>query len=211
VFEVGSAASDGSAVSLAVNLLGGRLTGSTPAAALPYSLGMRVVGIEAVYSVLQADSRFKVVSSPTLRIRTGEHGKLSIGSEVPVLGAVSLTSAGQPAQSVEYRSSGVILDLRADVLEEAIYLVVQQQVSSFVATTTGVNSSPTLLKRDLSTNLGLRSGEIVVLGGLDEIRKSDARSGLPGFLSFLGTRSSDEARSELILILEANVVDARGN
>jgi type II/III secretion system protein len=208
VFEVGSAASDGSAVSLAINLLGGRLTGSTPAAALPYTLGMRVGGIEAAYSVLQADSRFKVLSSPTLRIRSGEHGKLSVGSEVPVLGAVSLTSAGQPAQSVEYRSSGVILDLRADVLEEAIYLVVQQQVSSFVATTSGVNTSPTLLKRDLTTNLGVRSGEVVVIGGLDELRQSAAHSGLPGILSFLGSRSRDESRSELILVLEATVVDA---
>ena len=209
VFEVGSAASDGSAVSIALSLLGGRVTASAQTAALPYGVGVRVGGIDAAYSILQSDSRFKVVSSPTLRIRSGEHGKLSVGSEVPVLGAVSLSSTGQPVQSVEYRSSGVILDLRAEVLQEAIYLGVQQQVSSFVPTTTGVNSSPTLLKRDLTTNLGLKSGEVAVLGGLDEFRGSDARSGLPGFLSFLGSRSRDESRSELILLLEATLVDAR--
>jgi len=208
VFEVGSTASDGSAVSLALNLLGGRLTGSTPAASLPYSVGVKLGGIEAAYSVLLSDSRFKVLSSPTLRLRSGEHGKLSVGSEVPVLGAVSLSSAGQPVQSVEYRSSGVILDLHAEVLQEAIYLVLQQQVSSFVATTTGVNSSPTLLKRDLTTNFGLKSGEVAVIGGLDEFRGSSARSGLPGFLSFLSSRSRDESRSELILLIEAMVVDA---
>ena len=207
VFEVGSTASHGSAVSLALNLLGGRLTGSTPAANLAYSVGLRVGGIEAAYSVLNSDSRFKVLSSPTLRLRSGEHGKLSVGSEVPVLGAVSLSSTGQPVQSVEYRSSGVILDLRAEVLEEAIYLMLQQQVSSFVATTTGVNASPTLLKRDLTTNFGLKSGEVAVIGGLEEFRGSDARSGLPGFLSFLSSRSRDESRSELILLLEASVVD----
>jgi general secretion pathway protein D len=206
---VGSAASDGSAVSIALSLLGGRLTGSAQTTALPYAVGLRVGGIDAAYSVLQSDSRFKVVSSPTLRIRSGEHGKLSVGSEVPVLGAVSLSSTGQPVQSVEYRSSGVILDLRAEVLQEAIYLGVQQQVSSFVATTTGVNSSPTLLKRDLTTNLGLKSGEVAVLGGLDEFRGSDAHSGLPGFLSFLGSRSRDESRSKLILLLEATLVDER--
>ncbi len=208
VFEVGSAASEGSAVSLALNLLRGKVAGAAQTATLPYSVGIRVGGIEAAYSVLQSDSRFRVVSSPTLRIRSGEHGKLSVGSEVPVLGAVSLSSSGQPAQSVEYRSSGVILDLRAEVLQEAIYLVVQQQVSSFVATTTGVNSSPTLLKRDLTTNLGLKSGEVVVIGGLDEFRGAEARSGLPGILSFLGERSREASRSELILLLEASAVDA---
>jgi len=207
VFEVGSTASDGSAVSLALNLLGGRLTGSTPAANLAYSVGLQVGGIQAAYSVLNSDSRFRVLSSPTLRLRSGEHGKLSVGSEVPVLGAVSLSSTGQPVQSVEYRSSGVILDLHAEVLQEVIYLVLQQQVSSFVATTTGVNSSPTLLKRDLATNFGLKSGEVAVIGGLEEFRDSDARSGLPGFLSFLSSKSRDESRSELILLLEATVVD----
>jgi len=207
VFEVGSTAADGSAVSLALNLLGGRVSGSSPTADLGYTLGLRVGGIEAAYSILRSDSRFRVLSSPTLRIRSGEHGKLSVGSEVPVLGAVSLSSTGQPVQSVEYRSSGVILDLRAEVLEESVYLVVQQQVSSFVATTTGVNSSPTLLKRDLTTNLGLKSGEVAVIGGLDEDHAADARSGLPGLLSFLGSRSRDEGRSELILLLEATVVD----
>lgn len=208
VFEVGSSASDGSAVSLALNLLGGKLTAGSPTAVLPYGIGVHVAGIDAAYAVLEGDARFRVLSSPTLRIRSGEHGKLSVGSEVPVLGAVSISSTGQPVQSVEYRLSGVILDIRPEVLEEAIYLVVQQQVSSFVKTTTGVNGSPTLLKRDLSTNLGLKSGEVVVIGGLEEDRASDSHSGLPGLLSFLGSRSRDRSRSELILLLEATVSDA---
>ncbi len=110
-------------------------------------------------------------------------------------------------QSVEYRSSGVILDLRAEVLEEAVYLMVQQQVSTFVPTTTGVNASPTLLKRELTTNLWLKAGDVVVLGGLDELRTSEARSGMPGWLSFLSARSSAQTRSELILLLEASVAD----
>ncbi|HZR02980.1 MAG TPA: hypothetical protein VFA81_07405 [Burkholderiales bacterium] len=207
VFEVGSSASEGSAVSLAVNLLGGRVRVSTAGALLSNSATVQVAGIEAAFSVLQSDSRFKVLSSPTLRIRSGEHGKLSVGSEVPVLGAVSISSTGQPVQSVEYRSSGVILDLRAEVLEEAVQLVVQQQVSTFVATTTGVNASPTLLKRELTTNLGLKSGDVAVLGGLDDVRSSDARSGMPGFLSFVGSRSSDKSRSQLILLLEVSVLD----
>lgn len=205
VFEVGSSASDGSAVAIALNLLGGKLTGTSPAASLPYGVGVHVAGIDAAYAVLQSDSRFRVLSSPTLRIKSGEHGKLSVGSEVPVLGAVSLSSTGQPVQSVEYRSSGVILDLRPEVLLQTVNLVVQQQVSSFVETTTGVNGSPTLLKRDLTTTLALKSGEVAVIGGLEEQRDGNGRSGLPGFLSFIGSRSREDTRSELILLLEAAI------
>jgi type II secretory pathway component GspD/PulD (secretin) len=208
VFEVGSSASDGSAVSLAVNLLGGRLTASTGSAPLPNVAAVHVAGIDAAYSILQSDARFKVLSSPMLRIRSGEHGKLSVGSEVPVLGAVSISSTGQPVQSVEYRSSGVILDLRADVFQGVVHLVVQQQVSTFVPTTTGVNASPTLLKRELATNLGLKAGDVAVLGGLKELRESDAKSSVPGFLSFLSNSNSDRSRSELILLLEASLIEA---
>ena len=205
VFEVGASASEGSAVSLAVSLLGGRFIASSPAAALPNMAAVHVAGIDAAYSALQSDSRFRVVSAPTLRIRSGEHGKLSVGSEVPVLGAVSVSSTGQPVQSVEYRSSGVILDLRVEALEDVVAMVLQQQVSTFVATTTGVNASPTLLKRELSTSLSLRNGEVVVLGGLEEERGSDSRSGAPGILSFLSSRGNDRSSSKLVLLLEATV------
>ena len=205
VFEVGVSASEGSAVSLAVSLLGGRFIASGSAAALPNMAAVHVAGIDAAYSALQSDSRFRVVSAPTLRIRSGEHGKLSVGSEVPVLGAVSISSTGQPVQSVEYRSSGVILDLRVEALQDVVAMVLQQQVSTFVATTTGVNASPTLLKRELSTSLSLRNGEVVVLGGLEEERSSDTRSGAPGILSFLSSRGNDRASSKLVLLLEATV------
>lgn len=207
VLEVGSTTSDASGVSLAVNLLGGRIRAASVAGALPNSATLSVGGIEAAYSVLHSDARFKVLSSPTLRIRSGEHGRLTVGSEVPILGAVSISSTGQPVQSVEYRSSGVILDLRAEILEGTVGLVLQQQVSTFVPTTTGVNASPTLLKRELTTTLSLRSGEVVVMGGLEDARLTESRSGPPGFLSFLGIRSNDDSRSELILLLEAEAAD----
>lgn len=206
VLEVGSSASDGSGVSLAVNLLGGRLRAATAGAALPNSATLQIGGIEAAYSVLHSDARFKVLSSPTLRIRSGERGRLTVGSEVPILGAVSVSSTGQPVQTVEYRSSGVILDLKAEILEGTVGLVIQQQVSTFVATTTGVNASPTLLKRELTTTLSTKSGDVIVMGGLQDDRATDSGSGLPGLLSFLGTRSRDHSRSELILLLEAEAV-----
>lgn len=209
VLEVGSSASDGSGVSLAVSLLGGRVQASTAGAPLPNSATLRLGGIEAAYSVLHSDARFKVLSSPTLRIKNGDRGRLTVGSEVPILGAVSLSSTGQPVQSVEYRSSGVILDLKAEILEGAVSLAIQQQVSTFVPTTTGVNASPTLLKRELSTALNVKSGEVLVLGGLQENRDSEARAG-PGIFAFLGSRSRDQSRTELILLLEATVVEDSG-
>ena len=77
---------------------------------------------------------------------------------------------------MDYRSSGVILDLRPVVRDQGIDLTVFQQISSFAATTTGVNTSPTLQKREITTTVGVRDGEMVVLGGLSDERSTEART-----------------------------------
>jgi type II secretory pathway component GspD/PulD (secretin) len=204
VYEVGSSDKDGSAFSLALSLLGGKfsLTGGA-STVLENSVRFKNVTIDAVASALSLDSRFKVVSSPSLRVRSGGSGRFSVGQEVPVLGALTFVGNGQaPVQSVEYRSSGVIFDLQPLVREAVVDLTVMQQVSSFVATDTGVNGSPTLIKREVKTALSMADGDIVVLGGLAENKSSAGRNGLSFLPSFLHAKSNESSRSEILLILQ---------
>jgi type II secretory pathway component GspD/PulD (secretin) len=76
-----------------------------------------------------------------------------------------------------------------------------QQVSSFVNTDTGVNSSPTLNKRELRTSLTVEDGEVLVIGGLNDSKIEDAKSGL-SFLPFALSKSHGSRSSELLLVLE---------
>ena len=204
VYEVGATDKDGSAFSLALSLLGGKLSLTGGAVkALEQAVRFKNVSIDAVASALSADSRFKVVSSPSLRVRSGGVGRFSVGQEVPVLGGVTFLGNGQaPVQSVEYRSSGVIFDLQPLVREAVTDLTVTQQLSSFVATDTGVNGSPTLIKREVKTALSMADGDIVVLGGLAENKNSAGRNGLSFVPSFLHSRSKESSRSEIVLILQ---------
>lgn len=204
VYEVGSSDKEGSAFSLALSLLGGKLSLTGGAlGALDNALRFKNVTIDAMASALSADSRFKVVSSPSLRVRSGGAGRFSVGQEVPVLGAVTFPGNGQaPVQSVEYRSSGVIFDLQPLVREAVVDLTVTQQLSSFVATDTGVNGSPTLIKREVKTALSMADGDIVVLGGLAENKESGGRNGVSFLPSILHTKSKEASRSEILLILQ---------
>ena len=59
---------------------------------------------------------------------------------------MTLARDGTPIQSVEHRSSGVILDLRPVALRDSVEAEMSQQESSFVATTTQVTASPTLIE-----------------------------------------------------------------
>ncbi|WP_312588148.1 type II secretion system protein GspD [Comamonas terrigena] len=127
---------------------------------------LKNTALDAVYSMLEADSRFKMILSPSLRIQSGARGVFSVGQDVPVLGALSFPQgAGQGVQSVEYRSSGVIFDIKPTVRNAVIELALSQQLSDFIKTTTGVNNSPTLTKRELKTIVGLQDGDVIVLGG----------------------------------------------
>lgn len=203
VYEVTTSEKEGSAFGLLASLLGGKLTaGMGTTNALGSFLRFQNTAIEAVYSMLSQDSRFKVMSSPSLRIRSGAEGSFSVGQDVPVLAAVSYPANGQPVQSVEYRSSGVLFNIVPTVREGVIDLNIDQQLSNFAQTTTGVNNSPTLTKRALKTSVGMQDGDLIVLGGLTENKESDTRDG-PGFMPrFFHTTGKDNSRSEILLVLQ---------
>lgn len=209
LYEVQTARNDGSAFGLALNLLGGKLTAGLggPVGAVGDFVRLKNHSIDAVLSSLSGDSRFTVRSTPSLRVSSGGTGRFTVGQDVPVLGAVTYSGNNNvPIRSVEYRSSGVIFDLQPILHDGGIELTVMQQVSNFVATNTGVNDSPTLIKRELKTNLALSDGELVVIGGLAETKESGSRDG-PAFLpSFFHSKTSDQSSTEILLVLQVTKI-----
>lgn len=205
VYEVSRTDKSGSAFGLLASLLGGKLNLGIGSAAgnLGNFIQLKNTALDIVYSMLETDSRFKVVSSPSLRIQSGARGVFSVGQEVPVLGALSFPQgAGQAVQSVEYRSSGVIFDILPTVRDAAIDLSISQQLSDFIKTTTGVNNSPTLTKRELKTTVGLQDGDVIVLGGLAENKDMQTRDGLSFLPNFLHTSGKENSSSEILLVLQ---------
>ncbi|MGE5648886.1 MAG: type II secretion system protein GspD [Bacillota bacterium] len=204
LYEVQADKNDGSGFSLALNLLGKKLGVRVgPSVLQGNAITFANATIDAAVSALSTDSRFTVRSTPTIRVASGQSGRFTVGQDVPVLGAVTYTgAAGAPVQSVEYRSSGVIFDLMPVLHDEAVDLTVMQQVSNFVATDTGVNNSPTLIKRELKTSLSLTNGELVVIGGLAEDKETISSNGLPFLPRFMQTKFKERANTEILLILQ---------
>lgn len=205
VYEVSTTDVDRSALSVAASLLGGKLNLKAGSGKVgDYSAVFRNASLSVIFDALSTDSRFKVVSQPQLRVSSGSSAKLMVGTQTPVAGAAQLDRNGNLIQSVEYKPSGVILDVRADVRGDVSQLTVDQQISQFSTTTTGVNSTPTLITRQLQTSVGMTGDEILVLGGLDE-DKSDANSVGVSFLpSFLRSSSRAGSKTEILLFLQAH-------
>jgi type II secretory pathway component GspD/PulD (secretin) len=211
VYEVNTENDTNSAFSIAAKVLdgiGGQLSlsnGSTSqdSTALRFTSNYLNVAISA----LNADSRFKQISDPHARVVSGSRVRLNVGSQVPTLGSISYQGvSGTPVQSVEYQDAGLIFDVRPTVMADAIQVQLQEQMSSFVATTSGVNNSPTKNTRQMETTVDMKDGEVIVIGGLVQDTDSSTRDSVGWLPHFLDGHGSSKGRTEVLLVLQVQKV-----
>ncbi|WP_343219833.1 type II secretion system protein GspD [Paraburkholderia tuberum] len=209
-YEVDDTDSQNSGFSLAVKAFGGSFgfgSGSASSSTDPNAFSLSASSLTLAISALEANSRFHEVSSPHVRVVSGQAVKLNVGQQVPTVSSVSYQgTSGTPVQSVEYQDAGVIFNVTPTVMRDTIELNVDEEISSFVNTTTGVNSSPTKNTRSLQTVADMKDGEVIVLGGLIQDQSTVARDGQRWLPSFLDGRSASKGRTEVVLILQVQKV-----
>lgn len=158
--------------------------------------------LQLALSALKADNKFSVYTSPKLLLVDRKKSRLVVGQDVPVLSATTSTQQGI-TQSIEYRSSGVIMEASANILDDAIEIDSTIEVSSFSETTTGVSLSPTLTKRMLQTSTNLTDGAAVLFGGLNSASQNEGSSGVSFFPRWLRSNSQSSDDSELFVLMTA--------
>ena len=209
VYEVNTTNTTGNSFQLALNLLGGKLGVSL--GGQPNTIGnyaqIKAGSFDAVIQSLDGDSHFRAISSPILRINSGSTGSFNVGDSVPTLGSITLPQNGGPAvQSVTYQQSGIIFTLSPTVYADDVTMHLDQQISSFIPTSNGVNASPTLTRRDLQTTVSMQSGQTIILGGLSVANDTSSTNGVPFLPSFFNTRTSDKLHQDIILVLHISTI-----
>lgn len=167
-------------------------------------LTFRAPSFDAVASAINTGGNSRIISAPRLTGRSCDKLTLQVGQDVPTLGAVTLSDGGRATQSVEYRRSGVLLDVVACLHKDRIALKVRQELSSFVQTETGVNNSPTLSTRVVDTALDLADDNWTIMGGLVGAETSDTKSSILGIIPTGKTKR--KSRTELVLLLNVRRV-----
>lgn len=194
-------------------------TGSDTGSVTPTFPGFAVTFIDddirAAVDALGGRTLVEVVSAPRIVALNNRKAHLQIGDEVPVVVQSSQSSSSPDAPQVvevEYRDTGVILDVTPRVSGDSIILTISQEVSSVARTTTSGIDSPTIRQRRMESTLLLRDGGVVALGGLISSSKGSGDSGVPFLkdIPLIGTvfktQSSDNRRTELIVLLTARVM-----
>ncbi|WP_374694254.1 hypothetical protein [Janthinobacterium sp. J1-1] len=107
-----------------------------------------------------------------------------------------------------YTPSGVIIDVLPRVLGSGeISLDVDAQISSFKVNTNGLVGSPTLILRQLTTTVGLKDGDVMLLGGLQDTQSSESKSGY-SFLPASWSASTDgRHQTDLVLVVSARILE----
>ncbi len=174
------------------------------------ALSFTGANLSAVLGMIDGDRRFKYVAEPSLSVIDGEEARFTVGSDVPVRSSAVKDQGGNPVQSIEYRTAGVVITVAPKILDQSIRVRIAQQVSSFALTTTSGIDSPTILKREAETTVGVQDGELILIAGMDETRESDSTSSVPFLPSFLSSKERDKSRSQLLLMLEVSKARNQG-
>ena len=206
VFEVSTDERNGSGLQLAAKLLNSHFTISTGARQgygnfIQFSTG----SLDALYELFRTDNHFSLVSSPSLRVASGEQSSFSVGASVPTLGAVTYQD-GTPVQSVEYRNTGIQFNVKPVITEGLISITMSQQLSDYAQTTTGVNNTPTFTNRQIMTHINMKDGDIVVLSGLAENKDNTTNTGFSFLPKSWSTESNQKMNTDLLIVLQAKKV-----
>jgi general secretion pathway protein D len=161
---------------------------------------LKTGGIDVVFGAMSGDSRFRFLTRPSIRLVDGEQGRMQVGSDVPVRGALTVTQSGQQVQATDYKASGLVLAVLPRIFKDRVQAKVLQEISSFAQTTSSGIDSPTLNKRLIETVVDVEDGEVVVLAGLDEENVTDSRSGLFSWLTL--AKGSTNRKTQLFVLLE---------
>lgn len=202
LMEVSADDRDGSGVSLAASLLGGKLgiqMGSAPTA---NSVVFKTGTVDLSFGMFAGDSRFKTIARPQLVTEHAKAADLTGGVQFPVM--TTTIDGDKRTETPEYRDIGTTLKVTPQVIGSTITLSVQMELTDVSPTALGVTSLPTLLSRSLTSQVSLTSGSVAVIGGLTTTRETDTRSSL---FSFTTSRDKSRSNSELVLILYATIMD----
>ncbi|MDP2138627.1 MAG: secretin N-terminal domain-containing protein [Candidatus Didemnitutus sp.] len=159
-----------------------------------------------------------ILSQPNILTTHNKEGKLFVGEQRPVISSyLNDSTAASSNIGTGYRSTvsskdiGIQLSVKPLIgIDGTVQLEIKQEVNDILGDITiDGNPQPRIGRRTTESFVSVRSGEIIVLGGLQRTSKSKSTSRL-GPIPFLGdlfgSRSREDTRTDLLFFLRPTVL-----
>ncbi|HYL76940.1 MAG TPA: type II secretion system secretin GspD [Bryobacteraceae bacterium] len=172
----------------------------------------------AAVQLQESENRAKVLSAPSVIATDSIPASINVGTQVPTLTAQAVTGIQQGgnslfANSVSNQNSGVTLNIIARVTPSGVVtMIINQDVSSPIAPTSGGIQSPSFDKKSIQTQITVQDGDTVAIGGIIDEKSTVGSSGIPVLHripligSAFGFRTYSKERTELIIFITPRVI-----
>ena len=163
---------------------------------------------------LQSLSLSDIQAAPVVTVMDNRSAKIQVGEQTPVrvIDVGTMTQGGgqqggltAPRATVQFRNTGVILDVTPHVTGDHILLEMHAERSQAVAS--AGDAGVTFQTQEATTQVTVKDGETAVVGGLTLIEKIRSRTGIPVLMDvpvlgalFRKTEDSEHKRDLLIMV-----------
>jgi len=172
--------------------------------------------IATVIDAARRESNVKVLSTPTIVTTHNQEATIVVGESRPVITATqSDSTVGTSIRSnVQFRDIAIELKVKPLIGSNGIVqMEIDQKVESVVSTVEiDGNEQPIIGRRQATSFISVRDGELVILGGLQQLDQTEGKSRLAGLGSIpligglFGSKSVEEIRRELIMFIQPHII-----
>ena len=173
-------------------------------------------GVRAVVNALAEEKLVNVISTPSVLVLDNHTAAIHVGDQQPIQSRQSVTDGGVTTNSIEYKDTGVQLEVTPSVNDGGLVTLDVRQSVTDVGPEDAATGQRSFLERDISSRIAVRSGESVVLGGLITDNASVVKSGVPYLMdipilgNLFSTNSDTTKRVELLVFITPKVVESDG-
>jgi len=188
--------------------------------ALEYSFYSLTVGkekLEAILDALISTGEAEVLSAPQVSTLSGQVAGIYVVQDVPYeAGEKTDPDTGEKTKDIKYITVGVVLQVLPDIVgEDLVQMSVFPMVSRFGPHPEFGYKQPIFYRDIAPTNITVKSGETIVIGGLMREEETESVAGLPVLsqLPVIGNlfRRSEKVISKrnLVVTVEPHIITDR--
>jgi type II secretory pathway component GspD/PulD (secretin) len=169
--------------------------------------------ITAFLRYLETRGRARILSKPNIVLSRGSDGSIVTGEEVPIL--TQTVTSGAVSTSTEFKSVGIKLRVTPLMItDEMVHVRVSPEVSTvtgYTAAAAGV-SNPILAVRQARTELRVKDGELMSIGGLlrnEErrvVRRVPMLSAVPVLGQLFRSEREESVQTQLIILMTIRIL-----
>lgn len=176
-----------------------------------YTISNSAGVVRAVLNALAKKSLVKVISSPSVMVLDNHTATIQVGDQQPIQTQSSVTQTAVTS-SITYKDTGVILSVTPSVNAGGLVRMKIQQAVTDVGSVDSATGQRSFLQRQIQSQVAVRSGQTVVLGGLIKNNATQGKTGIPllsdipGLGNLFSTTTKSTNRTELLVMITPRVL-----